>query len=175
MTEHATHAEGIHQEPKDFFHKYVWSTDHKMIGKQYLFTAFFFLVVGGLLAMMIRWQLAYPGQPVPVLGDLLHGHFFFGDDGSISPEGYLQLTTMHGSIMVFFVMIPLLVGVFGNLLIPLHVGARDVAFPMLNALAYWLYFLAGLIGFWSFFLSKGPSESGWTGYPPLSDVATATP
>ncbi len=174
MTEHA-HEEGIHQEPKDFFHRYVWSYDHKLIAKQYLFTVFFFLLVGGLLAMMIRWQLAYPGQPVPVLGNLLHGHFFFGDDGSITPEGYLQLTTMHGSIMVFFVMIPLLVGVFGNLLIPLHVGARDVAFPLLNALSYWLYALAGAIAFASFFLSKGASESGWTAYPPLSDVSTATP
>ena len=89
MTEHG-HIEGVHQEPTDFFHKYVWSYDHKMISKQYLFTAFFFLILGGLLAMMIRWQLAYPGQPVPVLGPLLHGHFFFDDGGSVSPEGYLQ-------------------------------------------------------------------------------------
>jgi cytochrome c oxidase subunit I len=175
MTEHEMHAEGIHQEPKDFFHKYVWSTDHKMIGKQYLFTSFFFLIVGGLLAMMIRWQLAYPGQPVPVLGNLLHGHLFFGDDGSISPEGYLQLTTMHGSIMIFFVMIPILVAAFGNFLIPLHIGARDVAFPLLNALSYWLFLPAGIIAFASFFVTNGAAEAGWTAYPPLSDVATATP
>ena len=169
------HEEGIHPEPKDFFHKYVWSYDHKMIGKQYLFTVFFFLMLGGFLAMMIRWQIAYPYQPVPVLGNLLHGRFFFDDNGGISPEGYLQLVTMHGSIMVFFVMIPLLVGVFGNYLIPLQVGARDVAFPLLNALSYWLYLPAGLIVFASFFLAKGASESGWTAYAPLSDVATATP
>ena len=175
MTEQEMHAEGIHSEPKDFFHKYVWSYDHKMIGKQYLFTAFFFLLLGGLLAMMIRWQLAYPYQPVPVLGSLLHGHFFFDDNGGISPEGYLQLTTMHGSIMIFLVMIPMLVAVFGNFLIPLHVGARDVAFPFLNALSYWLYLPAGIIFFSSFFLSKGAAEAGWTSYPPLSDVATATP
>src|SRR6185369_216364 len=101
----------------------------------------------------------------PVLGDLLHGHLFFGDDGSISPEGYLQLTTMHGSIMVFFVMIPMLVAVFGNFLIPLHIGARDVAFPLLNALSYWLYLPAGMIAFASFFCSGGAAEAGWTGYP----------
>lgn len=174
MTEHG-HIEGVHQEPTDFFHKYVWSFDHKMISKQYLFTAFFFLIVGGLLAMMIRWQLAYPGQPVPVLGSLLHGHLFFDDAGSITPEGYLQLTTMHGSIMIFFVMIPMLVAVFGNFLIPLHVGARDVAFPLLNALSYWLYLPAGIIAFASFFVTGGAAEAGWTAYPPLSDVATATP
>jgi cytochrome c oxidase subunit 1 len=175
MTEHEMHAEGIHPEPKDFFHKYVWSYDHKVIGKQYLFTAFFFLIIGGLLAMMIRWQLAYPNQPVPVIGALLHGHLFFDDNGSITPEGYLQLTTMHGSIMIFFVMIPMLVAVFGNYLIPLQIGARDVAFPLLNALSYWLYLPAGIIAFSSFFLSKGAAEAGWTAYPPLSDVSTATP
>lgn len=175
MTAEQMHAEGVHPEPKDFFHKYVWSYDHKVIGKQYLFTAFFFLMVGGLLAMMIRWQLAYPFQPVPVIGSLLHGHLFFDDNGAITPEGYLQLTTMHGSIMVFFVMIPMLVAVFGNFLIPLQIGARDVAFPLLNALSYWLYLPAGLLAFSSFFLAKGAAEAGWTAYPPLSDVSTATP
>src|SRR5579859_7760560 len=175
MTEQEMHAAGIHPEPKDFFHKYIWSFDHKVIAKQYLFTSMFFLVLGGLLAMMIRWQLAYPNQPVPVLGNLLHGHFFFDDQGSITPEGYLQLTTMHGSIMIFFVMIPILVAVFGNYLIPLQIGARDVAFPLLNALSYWLFLPAGIVIFSSFFLSKGAAEAGWTAYPPLSDVSTATP
>ncbi|HEY5038103.1 MAG TPA: cbb3-type cytochrome c oxidase subunit I, partial [bacterium] len=90
-------------------------------------------------------------------------------------EGYLQLTTMHGSIMIFLVMIPMLVAVFGNFLIPLSIGARDVAFPLLNALSYWLYLPAGIVFFSSFFVSGGAAEAGWTAYPPLSDVSTSTP
>jgi cytochrome c oxidase subunit 1 len=167
-------ADYIHPEAKDFFHKYVWSYDHKVIAKQYMFTSLAFLVLGGVLAMLLRWQIAYPNAPVPVLGTLLKGVFFFDANGAVSPDGYLQLATMHGLVMVFFVIIPLIVGAFGNYLIPLHIGARDVAFPVLNAVSYWLYLPAGLLMFASFFADKGAAAAGWTAYPPLSDVAGAS-
>ncbi|HET6202436.1 MAG TPA: cbb3-type cytochrome c oxidase subunit I [Planctomycetota bacterium] len=169
------HSEHLHAPPTSFYRKYVWSTDHKTIAKQYLFTAFFFLLLGGGLAMLFRWQLAYPNQPFPILGKLLRSSFVFASDGSVTPDGYNQLVTMHGTIMIFFVIIPILVGAFGNFLIPLHIGARDVAFPILNALSYWLFLPAGLILFASFFLREGPAAAGWTAYPPLSDLAGAAP
>jgi len=167
--------EHLHAPPTTFFRKYVWSTDHKVIAKQYLFTALFFLALGGLLAMVMRWQLAYPNQTVPVIGSLLKGSAFFTDQGQVRPEGYNQLVTMHGTIMIFFVIIPILVGAFGNFLIPLHIGARDVAFPILNALSYWLFLPAGLLIFASFFVKDGPAAAGWTSYPPLSAIAEAAP
>ncbi len=169
------HEDHIHPPPTSFFSKYIWSMDHKVIGKQYLFTAFFFLAIGGLMAMLIRWQLAYPNKPVPVIGvPLAHYMFAFNADGTLKPDGYNQLVTMHGSIMIFFVVIPILVGAFGNFLIPLHVGARDVAFPFLNALSYWLYLPAGIIIFCSLFADKGMAAAGWTSYPPLADIAAAS-
>ncbi len=164
----------FHPAPQDFFHKYIWSYDHKVIGKQYLWTAFMFLILGGTLAMLLRWQIAYPNVPVPIVGGLLKNMFFFGPDGAITSNGYLQLGTMHGLIMVFFVIIPLIVAAFGNYLIPLSIGARDVAFPLLNALSYWLYLPAGLLIFASFFVDKGAAAAGWTSYPPLSDAAGAS-
>jgi cytochrome c oxidase subunit 1 len=167
--------ESIPSAPKDFVHRYLWPRDHKVVAYQYFFTSAFFMALGGLLAMIIRWQLAYPGEPVPVLGAFLQNHFFFDGAGRISPQGYLQLTTMHGTIMVFLVMIPLLTGGFGNYLIPLQVGARDMAFPFLNALAYWIYLAGGLVFFASFFLAHGTAEAGWTAYAPLSEVSSATP
>jgi cytochrome c oxidase subunit 1 len=163
-----------HPEPTDFFHKYIWSYDHKVIGKQYMWTSFMFLILGGTLAMLLRWQIAYPNVPVPIIGALLKNAFFFGPDGAITSNGYLQLGTMHGLVMIFFVIIPLIIGAFGNFLIPLHIGARDVAFPLLNALSYWLYLPAGLLMFSAFFVDKGAAAAGWTGYPPLSDVAGAS-
>ncbi len=165
----------IHPEPTTFFRKYVWSYDHKVIGKQYLWTSLIFLILGGTLAMLLRWQIAYPNQPVPILGSLLKSAFFFDANGAITPNGYLQLGTMHGLVMVFFVIIPMIVGAFGNFLIPLHIGARDVAFPLLNAVSYWLYLPSGLLMFAAFFVDKGAAAAGWTSYPPLSDVAGASP
>ncbi|MBI2195338.1 MAG: cbb3-type cytochrome c oxidase subunit I [Planctomycetes bacterium] len=172
---HESGGEHLPAEATGFFRKYILTYDHKVIGKQYLFTAFFFLLVGGGLAMLIRWQMAYPNQPVPVIGELMKGRFVFTPDGSIAPEGFIQLTTMHGTLMIFFVIIPILVGAFGNFLIPLHVGARDVAFPFLNALSYWLYLPAALIIFASFFVPQGPAAAGWTSYSPLSNLSGATP
>jgi cytochrome c oxidase subunit 1 len=180
-TEHVAHVEEehIHPEPQGFFWKYIFSMDHKIIGKQYLFTALFFLLLGGSMALLIRWQLAYPNQPVPVVGKLIHSSGLMktlvDETGTVKPEGYNQLVTMHGSIMIFLVIIPILVGAFGNFLIPLHIGARDVAFPLLNALSYWLYLPAGLIFLASLFVPDGPAAAGWTSYPTLSDWKEMAP
>ena len=165
----------VHAAPTSFFRKYLWSTDHKTIGKQFLFTTLVFLFIGGLLAMLMRWNLAYPSYPVPVLGSIFADSWLFGPDGAIKPEGFNQLTTMHGTIMVFFVIIPILVGAFGNFLIPLHIGAADMAFPRLNALSYWLFWPACVVIFSSFFVEGGPAGGGWTVYPPLSDLNDGAP
>ena len=146
------------------------STDHKVIGLQYALTSLVFLLVGFLFILLIRWHLAWPTQPIPLIGALL------GEarsaDGVLLPEFYLQLGAMHGTTMVFLAVVPLAVGAFGNYLIPLMVGAPDMAFPRLNALSYWLYFVAGLVMMAGFFLPGGAASSGWTSYPPLADIAT---
>ncbi len=174
MQKISTVADLIHPEPTSFVRKYIWSYDHKTVGKQYMWTSLMFLILGGTLAMLLRWQIAYPNMPVPIIGHALKGMFFFGQDGAITSNGYLQLGTMHGLVMVFFVIIPLIVGAFGNFLIPLHIGARDVAFPFLNAMSYWLYLPAGVIMFSAFFVDKGAAAAGWTGYPPLSAAPGAS-
>src|SRR4051812_45527037 len=161
--------------PRSFFRRYVWSYDHKVVGKQYLWTSLAFLVLGGTLAMLLRWQIGFPGRPVPGLGRWLAGRFFFGQEGAVTPDGYLQMAATHGLIMIFFVVIPLIVGGFGNFLIPLQIGARDVAFPWLNALSYWLYLPSGLCMLASFFVPHGTAEAGWTNYPPLSALGGAVP
>jgi cytochrome c oxidase subunit 1 len=149
----------------------IFSTDHKIIGLQYLFTSLAFLLLGFLLILLIRWQLAFPLVPIPVVGRV------FGETnapgGLILPEFYTQLGAMHGTIMVFLAVVPLSVGAFGNYLVPLMLGAPDMAFPRLNMLSYWLYLAAGLVMAASFFLPGGAANSGWTSYPPLSDIATA--
>ena len=116
-------------EPKGFFRKYVFSTDHKVIGVQFLFTSLTMLLIGGGLAMLIRWQLGWPGRPLPFMEKIAPNGF---PGGIMVPEYYNMLFTMHGSIMIFFAIIPLLVGVFGNYLIPLKIGTGDMAFPKLN-------------------------------------------
>ena len=158
-----------HGHEPNFFHKYIWSLDHKMIGLQYMWTSFFFLLIGGLLAMGIRFQLAYPGMEVPLIGALLPSSVAI--DGVILPGGYNMLFTMHATVMVFLVVMPLLIGGFGNYLIPLKIGAGDMAFPTLNAMSYWLYVVSGLIILASFFVDGGAAQSGWTAYAPLSSTA----
>ncbi|MEO6848075.1 MAG: cbb3-type cytochrome c oxidase subunit I [Chthoniobacterales bacterium] len=162
-----THAHGEHHKPNWFFH-YFWTYDHKMIGLQYLWTAFAFLFVGGALAMGVRFQLAYPGHVVPVIGRLLPATIAV--DGAIIPAGYNALVTMHATVMVFLVVMPLVIGAFGNYLIPLKIGAGDMAFPLLNEVSYWLYVTSGLILMSSFFCPGGAPASGWTAYAPLSAV-----
>jgi cytochrome c oxidase subunit I len=161
------HAEAHH--PKEgFWRKYVFSQDHKVIGIQYGFTSLLFLLFGFSLMMMMRWALAYPGKPIPVLG------FLFKDMGGVmAPEIYNQLGAMHGTIMVFLGIVPLAVGAFGNYLVPLQIGAPDMAFPKLNMASYWTYFVGGVLMLTSFFVPGGAPQSGWTSYPPLSNIATS--
>ena len=149
---------------ESFFRKYIWSTDHKIIGIQYGFTALFFLLVGFSLMMVMRWQLAYPETPIPFVGSI------FGDDGILLPEIYNSLGAMHGTIMIFLGIVPLAVGAFGNYLVPLQIGAPDMAFPNLNAASYWSYLVGGLVMMSSFFTEEGAARSGWTSYPPLADI-----
>ena len=129
-----------------FLRKYIFSTDHKVIGLQFMFTGLVMLGLGGALAMAIRWQLAWPWTDVPVIGDLL----FPATGGAMSPEFYTMLFTMHGTIMIFFVIIPMLTGAFGNFLIPLMIGAPDMAFPKLNMLSYWTFVLSCILVLASF-------------------------
>jgi len=138
-----------------FWRTYVFSTDHKTIAKQYLSIGLFWALVGVFTAYLMRWQLAYPDTAAPGWG-------------FIAPDFYNVLVTMHGTIMVFFVAMPILLGTFGNFLIPLMVGARDMAFPRLNMLSVWVFTLASLVLLLSFFVPGGAASAGWTGYPPLS-------
>lgn len=161
----AHHGDHAHHE-QGFFRTYIWSHDHKMIAKQYLVTALFFLIIGGLLALGVRWKIAFPEYPVPILNYLLPQGMVV--DGVIQPGMYNMLFTMHATVMVFLVVMPLLIGVFGNYLIPLQIGAPDMAFPFYNALSYWLYAISGAIMLYSFFVPGGAAQSGWTSYAPLS-------
>ncbi len=150
--------------PGSFLAKYIFSTDHKVIAKQFLWVGFAFLLLGGTLAMLMRWQWAYPGARVPLVGDLLFSH----SGGSISPATYTALFTMHGLIMVFWAITPILIGAFGNFCIPLLIGARDMVFPKLNLFSFWTFALSGVLVVAAFFAQLGPAAAGWTTYPPLS-------
>src|SRR5476651_2176644 len=141
----------------------IFSTDHKVIGLQYGFTSLGFLMLGFLLILLVRWQLAFPLDPVPIVAKLLGDANAPG--GILMPEFYTQLGAMHGTIMVFLAVVPLAVGAFGNYLIPLMIGAPDMAFPRLNMLSYWLYLAAGVVMLSGFFLPGGAANSGWTSYP----------
>ncbi|MBX7101624.1 MAG: cbb3-type cytochrome c oxidase subunit I [Myxococcaceae bacterium] len=149
--------------PQGFLRRYVFSVDHKVIAKQFLFAGLVFLALGGFLAMLIRWQWAYPGRPVPGLHTLLAA-----SDGAITPPVYQSIFTLHGLTMIFWAITPVLIGAFGNFLLPLQIGARDMAFPRLNAWSFWTFLLSGVLLLASFFAQLGTSGAGWTGYPPLS-------
>lgn len=171
---HAPHSE--HHEK--FIWRYVFSQDHKYIGKQYLITSFLMALIGGSLAMLIRLQLAYPGWEWPLLGKLMPNAFPMPEGaygGVMNPDFYISLVTMHGTIMVFFFLTASLTGTFGNFLIPLQIGARDMAFPFLNMMSYWTFLLSCLILISSFFMPGGASASGWTAYPTLSALEGAVP
>jgi cytochrome c oxidase subunit 1 len=146
--------------------------DHRVIGLQYLMTAMGLALVGGLLALMVRIQIAWPDHNFGFVSRLLPHGF---DEGTMKPEFYAALFTMHGTIMIFFVLSAALIGGFGNFLVPLQVGARDMAFPRLNALSYWIYALSSVVILSSFFAPSGPAASGWTAYPPLSVLKGAIP
>jgi cytochrome c oxidase subunit I len=163
--------EAAHHEELGFWRKYVFSVDHKVIGIQYAVTGLLFLLFGFTLMMIMRWQLAYPGSPIPVIGNWLGA--LNAPGGIMLPEFYNQLGAMHGTIMVFLGVVPLAVGGFGNFVVPLQIGAPDMAFPKLNMMSYWVYFLGGVVMLASFFLPGGAAQSGWTSYPPLSVIAPA--
>jgi len=211
----ATH--GAHHHELPWLRKYVFSTDHKVIGLQYMFSCLFTLMVGGLLALMVRWQVAYPtgatmtdaqkqeyvakgidpatvnvDKPIPVLGHLLwgtpddpttpdedeHEAGIFDDNGGQMPDAWYPIAfTMHASVMIFLVIIPMLTGFFGNFVIPLQIGAKDMAFPFLNGLSFWTWLGGALVLLGSFFADPQglAAGAGWTAYPPLSDVASAAP
>jgi cytochrome c oxidase subunit 1 len=165
------HAHGHHEE-LGFIKKYIFSADHKVIGIQFLFMGLFFMVIGGLLAMLIRWNLAWPTpdapgfKPVPILAKMMGW-----SGGAMPPDFYTMVLSMHATVMIFFVIIPLLVGTFGNYLIPLKIGAGDMAFPFLNGLAFWSALPAGTVMLAGFFLAGGAAAAGWTSYPPLSALS----
>ncbi len=169
MSTHDTHGDHHHDE-LSFWRKYIFSVDHKVIGVQYTVTALVFLLFGFALMMIMRWQLAYPGQPIPFIGNYLGDTIAL--DGILSGDGYNAFGAMHGTIMVFLAIVPLGVGGFGNYVLPLQIGAPDMAFPRLNMLSYWVYLPGGLIMLASFFVPGGAANSGWTSYAPLSVIAT---
>ncbi|MEE9165849.1 MAG: cbb3-type cytochrome c oxidase subunit I [Candidatus Neomarinimicrobiota bacterium] len=148
-----------------FWRRYIFSVDHKVIGLQYAVTALVFLLFGFILMLIMRWQLAYPGEVVPVVGSLL------SESGILTPDLYNSFGAMHGTIMIFLGVVPLAVGGFGNYVLPLQIGAPDMAFPRINMASYWAYFLGGVTMLASFFLPTGAASSGWTSYPPLSVIA----
>ncbi|MDB6055913.1 MAG: heme/copper-type cytochrome/quinol oxidase, subunit 1 [Verrucomicrobiales bacterium] len=174
-----SHGHDHHHEELGFWKKYIFSTDHKVIGIQYGITALAFLFFGFTLMMVMRWQLAYPGKAVPIVGGLLQkllGEEMVGKDalghiGVISPDLYNSFGAMHGTIMVFLAIVPLAFGAFGNFVTPLQIGAPDMAFPRLNMASYQAYFLGGVVMFCSFFIPGGAAKSGWTSYSPLATVS----
>lgn len=178
-----------------FWRKYVFSTDHKVIGIQYALTGLSFLFFGFMLMLVMRWQLAHPGEAVPVIGDLAaRVHAFldarplvagggsdvwfwlralagaFDNKGALVADGYNTYGAMHGTIMVFFGIVPVAFAAFGNYLMPLQIGAPDMCFPRLNMASYWLFFISCVIMLFSFIIPGGASKSGWTAYPPLSVI-----
>ena len=178
---HDAHSDDHHE--LHWIWKYVFSSDHKTIGIQYGLTGLVFLFFGFLLMLVMRWQLAHPGVPVPVIGGLLQT--FFGDSafqstpegvkGVLTATGYNAFGAMHGTLMVFFGIVPIAFASFGNFVVPLQIGAPDMTFPRINMASYWCFFISCVIMFGSFFVPGGAAKSGWTSYPPLAGVADQGP
>src|SRR5215210_8060170 len=159
----------LHGHMLPWYRRWLFSTDHKVIGLQYGFTALVFLLLGFSLMILMRLQLGWPGHAFDVMKVLGGGR---APGGVLLPEAYNQLGAMHGTIMIFLGVVPLAVGAFGNYVTPLMIGAPDMAFPKLNMASYWCYVPGGLIMLASFFVPGGTANSGWTSYPPLSVIAT---
>jgi len=163
------------QYQSNFITTYIFSQDHKMIAKQFLITGMFWAIVGGLMSLVFRLQLGFPEENMAWLKPVLGKWITVSEGvGSLAPEFYYALVTMHGTVLVFFVLTAGLSGTFSNLLIPLQIGARDMASPLLNMLSYWFFFLATVVMFSSLFLNTGPFAGGWTAYPPLSALPQAS-
>jgi len=178
-----SHSHPDHHHELGFWRKYVFSTDHKVIGIQYGITGLLFLLLGFSLMMVMRWQLAHPGLPVPLIGGVLQkifGPTAFANDpngvpGVLTPDGYNSFGAMHGTIMVFLGIVPTAFAAFGNYVVPLQIGAPDMTFPRLNMASYWSFFVGGVLMLLSFFLPGGAAKSGWTSYSPLAYVADTGP
>src|SRR4029079_19462975 len=168
---HGNGHDGHHHHKQSFITKYIFSQDHKTIGKQFLITGITWAAIGAFFSVVFRLQLGFPDQSFPFL-EKLFGHWAKG--GKLDPEFYYALITMHGTILVFFVLTAGLSGPFANLLIPLQVGARDMASPFLNMLSYWFFFLASVIMMSSLFIHTGSAAGGWTVYSPLSALGQAS-
>ena len=169
-TSHDDHHDHHHKET--FITKYIFSLDHKMISKQYLITGLIMGIVGIAMSLLFRLQLAWPEQSFGIF-DVLLGKW--ATDGVMDPNIYLALVTIHGTIMVFFVLTAGLSGTFSNILIPLQIGARDMASGLLNMFSYWLFFISSVLMIASLFVEAGPAAAGWTIYPPLSALPQAQP
>ena len=166
MSETAVHA-APHGAPIGFIRKYVFSLDHKIIGLQYYALALVAVVTGMVLSWIMRIHLVWPNSPIPGLGWLAK---VGAPGGVVTPEYYLQLMTMHGTLMVFFVLTNAPFAAFGNYFLPIQIGAEDMAFPRFNMMSFWTTFVAFCILVSAFFVGDGPPLSGWTGYAPLSAV-----
>lgn len=170
---HEAHGDEHHEHHHDtFITKYVFSQDHKMIAKQFLITGMVWAVLGGLMSVLFRLQLGYPESTFPWLQDILGK---WAEGGKITPAAYYALVTTHGTVLVFFVLTAGLSGTFANFLIPLQIGARDMASPFMNMLSYWFFFAASIVMLSSLFVETGPFSGGWTAYPPLSALGDASP
>ncbi|MEQ9166171.1 MAG: cbb3-type cytochrome c oxidase subunit I, partial [Fulvivirga sp.] len=169
-THHDDH-EHDHDHSTNFWTHYIFTTDHKMIAKQFLISGIIWALIGGALSVIFRLQLGFPeaqlGWLKPILGEWITA------EGKIDPEFYLALVTMHGTIMVFFVLTAGLSGTFSNFLIPLQIGARDMASGFMNMLSYWFFFVSSVIMLISLFIETGPASGGWVIYPPLSALPQA--
>ena len=167
------HAHAHHEHHETFVSKYIFSQDHKMIARQFLITAVVMGIVGMTLSILFRLQLGWDGESFAILNALLGDKW--APDGVLDKNMYMSLVTIHGTIMVFFVLTGGLSGTFSNLLIPLQIGARDMASGFLNMLSYWFFFVSSLVMLLSLFLEGGAASGGWTIYPPLSALPEASP
>ena len=171
--DHAHDHEHEHHHKETFITKYIFSIDHKMIAKQYLITGIIMGIIGIVMSLLFRMQLAWPEESFKIFNVLLGDKF--APDGVMANDVYLALVTIHGTIMVFFVLTAGLSGTFSNLLIPLQIGARDMASGFMNMISYWLFFLSAVVMIISLFVESGPASAGWTIYPPLSALPQAIP
>lgn len=173
ITTHEVHHDEHHghHHKETFITKYIFSQDHKMIAKQFLVTGIIWAIIGGLFSVLFRLQLGFPNETFPFLETILGK---WAEGGKLNPEFYYALTTMHGTVLVFFVLTAGLSGTFSNFLIPLQIGARDMASPFMNMLSFWFFFAASIIMVASLFVQTGPASGGWTSYPPLSALGDAS-